>query len=55
MDNTLNFHLITSPLGPLRLLSNGSAVVRIEFPDRHGTDGVAQVSTASLVIRKVKK
>jgi methylated-DNA-[protein]-cysteine S-methyltransferase len=40
MGNPLNYHVIPSPLGPLRLLSNGCALVRIEFPDQHGGDGV---------------
>jgi methylated-DNA-[protein]-cysteine S-methyltransferase len=43
MDNTLNYHLVSSPLGTLRLLSNGSALVRIEFPGQHGTDGEARL------------
>jgi methylated-DNA-[protein]-cysteine S-methyltransferase len=41
MANTLNYHVVPSPLGPLRLLSNGRALVRIEFPEQHGEDGVA--------------
>ena len=39
MADTLNVLVITSPLGPLRLVSNGQALVRIEFAGRHGSDG----------------
>ena len=39
MADTLNFRLVPSPLGELRLVSNGHALVRIEFPGQHGSDG----------------
>jgi methylated-DNA-[protein]-cysteine S-methyltransferase len=33
------FKIIESPLGPLRLVCDDMAMLRIEFPDRHGTEG----------------
>ena len=42
MNDQINHIIIPSPLGPLRLVSNGRALVRIEFPDRHGADGRPQ-------------
>jgi methylated-DNA-[protein]-cysteine S-methyltransferase len=39
MTDTLNYLLLDSPLGSLRLLSNGTALLAIEFPGRHDTKG----------------
>ncbi len=39
MADTLNYCFAETPIGRLRLLSNGEALVRIEFQDQHGTDG----------------
>jgi methylated-DNA-[protein]-cysteine S-methyltransferase len=36
-----HYLLIDTPLGQLRLVSDGTALLRIEFPDQHGSDGVA--------------
>ena len=33
------YKIIESPLGPLRLVCDDAALLRIDFPDRHGTDG----------------
>jgi methylated-DNA-[protein]-cysteine S-methyltransferase len=41
MADTLKYCIVSSPIGPLRLLSNGKGLVRIEFPGRHESDGVA--------------
>jgi methylated-DNA-[protein]-cysteine S-methyltransferase len=37
-----HYHLLDTPLGLLRLVSDGTALVRIEFPDQHGSDGEAK-------------
>ena len=34
-----HYQFLSSPLGQLRLVSNGKALVRIEFPGRHDDDG----------------
>ncbi len=39
MPDALHYVFLESPIGRLRLLSNGSALVRIEFLDRHQADG----------------
>ena len=39
MADTLNYCFADTPIGRLRLLSDGEALVRIEFQDQHGTDG----------------
>ena len=36
-----HFKIIETPLGPLRLVSNGKALLRIEFADQHTSDGDA--------------
>jgi methylated-DNA-[protein]-cysteine S-methyltransferase len=36
-----HYQLLETPLGQLRLVSDGTALVRIEFPDQHGSDGEA--------------
>ena len=41
MADVLNYCVVPSPVGPLRLLSNGEALVRVEFAGKHGSDGVA--------------
>lgn len=40
MADQLNYTVLSSPIGPLRLLSNGHALVRVEFAGRHGDDGI---------------
>lgn len=35
MQPALNGLTVTSPLGPLQLISNGRALVQIRFPDQH--------------------
>lgn len=40
MADPLKYTVVSSPIGPLRLLSNGKALVRVEFAGRHGDDGV---------------
>ena len=37
---TLVYRLISTPIGTLRLLSDGQALVRIEFENQHGNDGI---------------
>lgn len=39
MADTLNYCEIVSPIGMLRLVSNGEALVRVEFQGQHGNDG----------------
>ena len=34
-----HFKILETPLGQLRLVSNGEAILRIEFPGQHGSDG----------------
>ena len=36
MAEELNYCVVSSPIGPLRLLSNGNALVRVEFAGKHG-------------------
>ena len=36
----LNYRLLSTAIGALRLLSDGQALVRIEFENAHGYDGV---------------
>ncbi len=38
-DNT-HFTIIDTPIGKLRLVSDGSALLRVEFQGQHGKDGV---------------
>ena len=40
-----HYQLLETPLGQLRLVSDATALVRIEFPDRHGSDGEAKTDT----------
>ena len=42
MDNSLHVAYLDSPIGQLRLVSNGRALVRIEFEGRHSADGEPQ-------------
>lgn len=42
MNTTTNYQYLATPLGTLRLVSNGQALVRIEFSDMHGDDGEQQ-------------
>lgn len=37
----IRYKILETPLGPLRLVSNGKALTRIEFPNQHGEDGEA--------------
>jgi methylated-DNA-[protein]-cysteine S-methyltransferase len=37
----IRYKILETPLGPLRLVSNGEALTRIEFPGQHDTDGEA--------------
>ena len=37
----IHYHLLDTPLGTLRLVSDGKAVTRIEFEDQHSDDGEA--------------
>ncbi len=39
MNTALNFQYLATPLGTLRLLSDGRALLRIEFSDAHESDG----------------
>jgi methylated-DNA-[protein]-cysteine S-methyltransferase len=39
MSDSLNYRFLATPIGHLRLVSNGRALVRIEFQNRHGDDG----------------
>jgi len=39
MNITLNYQFIDSPVGRLRLVSNGKALLRIEFENLHADDG----------------
>ncbi len=39
MNATLHYQLFDSPIGCLRLVSDGVALQRIEFPGQHGGDG----------------
>lgn len=39
MFDALNYRFLATPIGQLRLVSNGKALMRIEFQSRHGSDG----------------
>ena len=39
MNTTLNYQYLDTPLGRLRLVSDGHALLRIEFSDSHESDG----------------
>ena len=39
MNTPLIFEFLDTPVGRLRLLSDGTALTRIEFANRHSTDG----------------
>ena len=39
MSQAINYQYLQSPLGRLRLVSNGQALLRIEFEDMHAEDG----------------
>jgi methylated-DNA-[protein]-cysteine S-methyltransferase len=39
MSDSLNYRFLATPIGHLRLVSNGRALVRIEFQSQHGSDG----------------
>ncbi len=41
MAEILKYCVLSSPIGPLRLVSNGRALVAVEFAGKHGSDGVA--------------
>lgn len=40
MADTLHFTIIDTPIGKLRLVSNGDALLRVEFQGQHSSDGV---------------
>jgi methylated-DNA-[protein]-cysteine S-methyltransferase len=42
MNTQTNYQYLATPLGTLRLVSNGQALERIEFSERHGEDGQQQ-------------
>jgi methylated-DNA-[protein]-cysteine S-methyltransferase len=42
MSHTTNYQYIDSPIGKLRLVSDGMALLSIEFEGMHGTDGLEQ-------------
>jgi len=42
MADKINYQYLETPLGQLRLVSDGEALLRIEFADQHGDDGVEQ-------------
>ena len=37
--NDHNYQYLNSPVGRLRLVSDGAALLRVEFEGQHGTDG----------------
>jgi methylated-DNA-[protein]-cysteine S-methyltransferase len=49
----MNFQYLDSPLGTLRLVSNGNALLRIEFEDQHG-DG-AEYERSDAVLKACKE
>ena len=40
MAETLHYQFTDTPIGRLRLVSNGQALTRVEFEGRHGEDGI---------------
>lgn len=40
MADTTHYKIIDTPIGKLRLVSNGAALLRVEFQGQHGRDGV---------------
>jgi methylated-DNA-[protein]-cysteine S-methyltransferase len=42
MSHAINYQTMDSPLGQLRLVSDGHALLRIEFENMHGKDGQQQ-------------
>jgi len=42
MSNTTNYQYIESPIGKLRLVSDGLALLSIEFEGSHGSEGLEQ-------------
>ncbi len=42
MSNTTNYQYIESPIGKLRLVSDGLALLSIEFEGAHGSEGLEQ-------------
>ncbi len=41
MADTTRYTVIDTPIGKLRLVSDGDALLRVEFQGQHGSDGVA--------------
>ncbi len=41
MADTTHYKTIHTPIGLLRLVSDGAALLRVEFEGQHGTDGTA--------------
>jgi methylated-DNA-[protein]-cysteine S-methyltransferase len=52
MNTPLNYQFMESPVGRLRLVSNGAALERIEFENLHAEDGIEQ---SDPVIESTKK
>lgn len=42
MADQLHFMYFDSPIGRLRLISDGKSLLRVEFEDQHGDDGIEQ-------------
>ena len=42
MTEIMNYQFLETPIGRLRLISNGQALLRVEFAGRHGSDGQEQ-------------
>ncbi|MEE4191906.1 MAG: methylated-DNA--[protein]-cysteine S-methyltransferase [Halieaceae bacterium] len=42
MADTLHFTTIDTPIGQLRLVSDGDALLRVEFQGQHSSDGVLE-------------
>ena len=45
----LNYHLLNTPVGTLRLVSNGTHLTAIEFPQRHSAGDNARQHTDSIL------
>ena len=47
--HALNYHLLNTPVGTLRLVSNGTHLTAIEFPQRHNVQDNARQHTDSVL------
>lgn len=45
----MNYQYLHTPIGTLRLVSNGAQLIRIEFENQHSEDGHREASNAVLV------